>query len=347
MMFNNLIDTSREQQVYVKIQNFDYLKNNEYYSPIADGYTMFGFLLNPQVGYQVSKYLGIEAGAFMSKDFGNDKFNDVLPTFSLRYVKKDFKMIFGNLDGSINHRLIEPMYNFERAITNRLESGLQFVLNKPLFDFDLWADWQKMIYRESSDAEKVWGGLSGNTLKLKRGKSTFKIPFQLTVLHSGGQIDTSIKSMTTRWNANAGVALTYTPGHGKIDELFLDGRYAGNVHYVFTPAQSQNVGFGYFINTGLRAHNAEFLLTYWYGYNYASDYGGYLYNSLSSAVHYAGTYKVERSLLFLRITKKIRLADHVYLTLRAEPYYDLGLNFFEYSYGFYITLDEQVWLKKK
>jgi hypothetical protein len=347
LKFNQYADTSREKEAYVKIQNFDYLKNNEFYGPIADGYTMFGAQLNPQLGYQLSKNLNVEAGVFLAKDFGNDRFNNADPTFSLRYSKKDFKMIFGNLDGSFNHRLIEPMYNFERGITNRLEGGLQFILNKPSFDFDVWADWQNMIYKESNGAEKVWGGLSAHVLKLKKENMELKFPFQATVLHSGGQIDTSNGSVFTNWNANAGIALTYTPVGGKIRQFLLDGRYAGNVHYLFTPAQSEKVGFGYLVNAGLTLANTDVLMSYWYGYNYASDFGGYLYNSLTSTVHYPGTYKVERSLLILRITKRIKLADHVILTLRAEPYYDLGLNFFEYSYGFYITLDEMVWLKRK
>ena len=42
-------------------------------------------------------------------------------------------MIFGNLDGSIQHQLIEPIYNFERVITNRLENGAQFLINKISF----------------------------------------------------------------------------------------------------------------------------------------------------------------------------------------------------------------------
>jgi len=51
--------------------------------------------------------------------------------------------------------------------------------------------------------------------------------------------------------------------------------------------------------------------------------------------------------LIFKINKKIELAPHVILTLRAEPYLDLNLNLFEYSYGFYITVDEQLWLNKK
>jgi hypothetical protein len=346
-MFSQEMDTTHEKEAFLKIQNLNYLKNNEYYGYMADGYTQFGIQLNPQLGYQLSKNLSIEAGVFLSKDFGNKDFNNVDPTFSLRYHKKDFKMIFGNLNGSLNHRLIEPLYNFERVMTNRLEGGLQFMLNKPYYDFDVWADWQNMIYKGSNGAEKVWGGLSSHPLKLKRNQLEFKIPFQVTILHSGGQIDTSNGSMFTNWNYNAGAALTYTPASRPFQQFILDARYVGNVHYLFTPAQSEKDGYGVLANAGFTAYDTDVLFSYWYGYNYLSDYGGYLYSSQSSTVYYSYIYRVQRSLLILRLTKRIRLAEHVSLTLRAEPYYDFWQNLFEYSFGFYINLDERIWLKKK
>jgi hypothetical protein len=347
LMFNQETDTTHEKEAFFKIQNLNYLKNNEYYGYMADGYTQFGIQLNPQLGYQLSKNLSIEAGVFLSKDFGNKNFNNVDPTFSLRYHKKDFKMIFGNLDGSLNHRLIEPLYNFERLMTNRLEGGLQFMIDKRHCDFDVWADWQNMIYRQSNGAEKIWAGLSGHPLKLKHNRLEFKIPFQVTILHSGGQIDTSSGSMSTNWNFNGGTALTYTPSSGPFQQFIFDARYVGNVHYLFTPAQSEKVGSGVLANAGFTAFNTDVLFSYWYGYRYLSDYGGYLYSSQSSTVYYSYIFRAQRSLLILRLTKRIRLADRVNLTLRAEPYYDFFQNLFEYSFGFYISLDERIWLKKK
>ncbi len=341
------MDTTHEKVAFIKIQNLDYMKNNEYYGPIADGYTLFGAQLNPQIGYQVSKNLSIEAGAFLRKDFGGKKLATADPTFSLRYHKKDFKMIFGNINGSLSHQLIEPMYNFERVITNRLENGAQFMLNKKHYDFDVWIDWQTMIYKESGGNEKVWGGLNANVGKLKCGNSEFKLPFQVTLLHTGGQIDTANTYSYTHWNANGGFAFSRTLNKRHLQKWTFDARYVARVSYLFTPAQSKSTGYGYYFNTGLSAFDADLLLSYWYGYNYVSDYGGFLYSSQSSTVVYANSYKVERSVLIARLTKRIQLADHVYLTLRFEPDYDFGLEFFEYSYGFYISLDEHIWLKKK
>ena len=322
------------------------MKDNEYYGPIADGYTLFGLQLNTQLGYQINKNLSIEAGVFLRKDFGNKKFDDILPTFSLRYTKKDFKMIFGNLDGSLNHGLLEPLYNFERVITNRLESGAQFILNKRYIDVDAWIDWQNAIYKGAAGSEKIWTGVSSNLLKVKSGKFEFKIPFQFTILHSGGQIDTGKALFYTHWNFDGGLRVKYNVNARHVQNILIDARYVGKVDYAFNPVQSQSNGSGFMGNIGFTAFNTDVLFSYWQGHNYTSDYGGFLYSSASSTVSYANTFENIRNLIIMRVTKRLRLADRVLLTLRAEPYYDLRLHLLEYSFGFYISLDEQVWFKK-
>lgn len=37
LFFNQITDTTEENKLYIKIQNFNFLKNNEYFSSIADG----------------------------------------------------------------------------------------------------------------------------------------------------------------------------------------------------------------------------------------------------------------------------------------------------------------------
>ena len=47
LLFNNDVDTTKESQFFFKFQNLNFLKNNEYAGPMADGYTLFGYQLNP------------------------------------------------------------------------------------------------------------------------------------------------------------------------------------------------------------------------------------------------------------------------------------------------------------
>jgi len=348
LLFNTVNDTSKEKTVYLKIQNLNYLKNNEYYNAIADGYTMFGVQLNPQIGYQLSKNLSMEGGIFLNKDFGNNDFTIVQPSFAMRYMKKDFKMVFGNIDGSLNHNLIEPVYNFERVMTNRLESGAQFVVTKKYFDFDTWVDWQRATYRFSNQQENIWAGISANVLKLKTDKADFKIPLQATVYHMGGQLDTLSAGIVKNFNYSAGFLFHYHVKTKRVQSVFADVRYVIRTNNYLDSVARTSQGDGILANIGFvspRAFNA--MLSYWYGNDFYTDLGGFLYSSKSSTVAYSWYWREKyRSLLILRLTKKIKLEDQTLLTLRAEPHYDFINNYFEFSFGFYISLDKKFWLTK-
>lgn len=348
LFYNSQEDSSRDKGAYVKIQNLNYLKNNEYYNAIADGYTLFGIQLNPQIGYQISKNLSIEGGIFLNKDFGNNDFTIVSPSFSLRYLKKDFKMVFGNIDGSLNHNLIEPVYNFEKVMTNRLESGAQFVFTKKYFDLDTWVDWQKATYAFTNIQERIWAGMSANFLKLNNEKFEFSIPLQGTVYHIGGQIDTIEAGLTINTTYNTGLLLKYKVKSKQIQSVFADVRYVVRTNTFSDSSIYKSTGDGLMANLGFTTpRSLNVMFSYWFGNNFYTDMGGYLYQSKSSTVAYSSYYYERyRSLLIMRIAKKIKLADQALLTLRAEPHYDFLKNIFEFSFGFYINFDKKLWLSK-
>lgn len=348
LFYNDAVDTTREKSAFLKIQNLNFLKNNEYYNPIADGYTMLGVQLNPQLGYQVTKNISVEGGIFLSKDFGNKDFTIIAPSFSFRYRKNDFKMVFGNIDGSLNHQLIEPLYNFERVITNRLESGVQFVVNKKYYDFDLWVDWQNAIYRYSYDKEHIWGGISANILKFKNEKAEFRVPLQMTVYHEGGQIDT-LKSVgiTKNFNYSPGLFFKYNLNAGFVKSIYADGRYVIRTNNYNDTIEVKSNGNGVMGNIGITtAKSWNLMFSYWYGNNFYNEFGGFLYSSKSKTVAYPYYSQRYRSILFMRLTKIINLSEKVIMTLRAEPHYDFYNEMFEFSFGLYIKYDDKLWFRK-
>lgn len=349
LFFNTQIDTTTEYTPYVKIQNLNYLKNNEYSGGIADGYTLFGYQFNPQIGYRFNKHMSLEGGLFLNKDFGNKKFTIIEPSFSFRYVKNNFKMVFGSLDGSVNHQLVEPIYNFERIFTNRLENGAQFVLNKKYFDFDIWIDWLSMTYKYSANQEQLLFGLNTHVLKLKNKKWEFKIPVQLTMMHLGGQLDTLNKGTTTNTNFVPGLILNYQLENKFVKSIFTDVRFAQRINNYYDSVSNTSSGMGLMANLGLKAFfDTDLLISYWYCDNFYTDYGGFLYSSKSSTVAYYPWYSERiRELLFIRLSKKFKLDKGINLLLRAEPYYDMRSKWWEYSFGFYISIDEQMWLKRR
>jgi hypothetical protein len=349
LFFNTTPDTAEKNTAFLKFQNLNFMKDNEYSGPMTDGYTLFGYQLNAQAGFKISRELSIEGGIFLRRDFGNNNFVAVLPTFSLRYHKNDFKMIVGNLDGSLNHQLIEPLYNFERVMTNRLENGAQFILTKKRFDLDAWVDWLNMMYRYSSFKERFMAGANITLFKFKSEAWELKVPVQCVMIHSGGQLDTLAFGDSTNFSGAAGVVVQRNFQSKYFKSVYADVRYVrGNRSYSYRTILKESWGDGVLANIGIKgAYHTDLQFSYWYGNNYDSDLGGYLYQSQSSNIVYSYYRQRLRELLIMRISKKISLAEKVNLLLRAEPYYDMRFGWFEIAYGFYVSFDERIWLKKR
>jgi len=249
----------------------------------------------------------------------------------------------------VNHQLIEPLYNFERLMTNRLENGAQFMLNKKHYDFDIWIDWLNMIYKKTNQKEKFEVGLSANAFKIKKNKWEFLLPLQATVIHRGGQLDTLKEGSNTYLIGSAGLVLKYHTHSKLVDNIYLDARYIKRAHsYFYDTLVRKDHGDGLLANIGLKSkYGTDLMFSYWWGNNFYNEFGGFLYSSYSSTVAYPGYFERYRDLLIMRLTQKFQLAKNITLTIRVEPYYDIRFNYFEYSYGFYISLDEMAWLKKK
>jgi hypothetical protein len=345
-------DTTREEAVYVKLQGLGFMKDIENFGPIIDGYTLFGMQFNPQIGYQFSKNFAMDAGIYLRQDFGHKGINEALPTISLRYQKNDFKMIFGNLNGSWNHKLIEPLYAFERGLTRRMETGAQFLLNKKRVDFDIWVDWQNMLYRLVNDYERFWLGMNLNAFKYENDKFEFRMPLQGTARHNGGQIARGgliykeTESVYTNLNGAAGLYLKKKINGKHLKSLYVDGRYVVNKNNSGDTTLFKSFGDGALINIGAEVFKTDIMLSYWYGGDYTSEFGGALYQNASSSLTYAGVYTNYRNLLILRATRKIPLAKQTILTIRLEPMYDLTYQAIYVDMGFYINFGKQIFLKR-
>ena len=49
----------KEKCLYFSFSNLNFSKNNEYFNKIADGYTLFGYQVNPEIVFFPSENIGI------------------------------------------------------------------------------------------------------------------------------------------------------------------------------------------------------------------------------------------------------------------------------------------------
>jgi hypothetical protein len=341
-------DSNFTGELHFNFYNFNYVRNYEYTNKFHDGYTLYGTQLEPQLVYYAHPNLAITAGAFIRKDFGNNGIHDAKPLFSLKYHKRDLTLIFGSLEGSINHNYIEPLYDFERKITNPVEYGTQLLVEHQRFKLDAWIAWQHMIYTGDPTKEEIIGGLSSETTLMERGGWKFSVPVQFLAFHQGGQIDI-LKSVpiSTLFNGATGLKL-HKALDGEVRSVYTDNYIA--VYKDFSPSKRRPYqgGFGLWLNAGMDTRFGSLLASYWKGNKFISIKGMPLYESLSSNLYDNGFTQSSRNIISLRYAYQKELLPHLYLDVRFEPHVDMDHTDkqLQFNHSFFLTYKEDFRLFK-
>lgn len=348
------VNAENAKEIRAEFYALGYFKNNEYFNKIADGYTLFGYQLNPSLVYYPASFVRLEAGVFLRKDFGSSGYQDVLPTLRVKVQKESWALVFGMLEGSLSHGYIEPLYDFERVITNRVENGVQFLLNTKRIKLDAWLDWRNMIYQGDSLQEDIAGGVSSALVLLdKEGRLgtghnlELRLPMQFTMQHKGGQIDNSDLPLLTVVNAAAGLELIqHYPSYQVLQRLYTKNYLVGfNTVSGVERVPFEN-GHGIYLNAGVDTKYSNVMFSYWRGDGYIAELGGRLYQSASTTYKYPEYLEKNRELLILRLMKDFEVLDNLSFTVRLEPLYDFNSSEIEFSHSFFINLNTDFFVAK-
>jgi hypothetical protein len=331
------------EKLYLSIEMVGLHRNTEYFNKIVEGRTLFSTHTIPTLIYSPTSRVFIEAGAFLWKDFGNENYSLIAPFFRLKYTQKNVSLIFGNLEGSLTHQLIEPLYDMERFHTHRTEQGIQLKLNKKRIYSDVWVDWRKMIYQNSPFQEEILGG-SNTVLNLyQHEKWKITTPIQLVVKHSGGQINAPSPPDSVRLPAFSllNVAL------GADVQFFIREKWVKSLNISSYWVQSYNdlpllpyvfqSGRGSYINLKVSTNRwGDFYFSHWYGNSYSSAIGGALFRSESTIPSNIGYTEPYRHLILFRYSNTWKITDDLCFLLRFEPSYHFNQNKTELAWGFYL-----------
>ena len=372
--WSSLIDSSKlnlnQRKLNFEIDYFGFFLNREYFEKIADGYTLFGSHFLSKLSYSADTTLKISAGVFLRKDFGsqtdNSRFNQIQPYFQFLYKKNKHQFIFGNLEGNLQHNLIEPLFNFENVINRRLENGIQYKYLSKNTSLDTWIDWVTMIYPYSNFDEKLHFGLNieqniitskNNNKNKKKWKS--KVLLQFTAIHRGGQINTTTTPLVTIFNGTIGNKTTYYFENNQEKERENNNTYLKYIstHFygVFFIDNSSVPGFtfengtGFYANLELATKRHQLMVSYWRGQDFVAPLGGDIYSSVSRI--YASNTQNEplRNLLILRFLTNFSIPnvteDKARIVFRATPYYNFGTKEVNFSTGLYAVFNTNFLLK--
>ena len=348
--FENRIrpDSSLTNEVHFNFYNLNYVRNYEYTNDFHDGYTLYGTQLQPQIVYYAHPNLAITAGAFIRKDFGRNGISDAKPLFSVKYHKRNLTLIFGSLEGNIQHKYIEPLYDFERTITTPIEYGTQLLVERQKFTLDAWIAWQKMIYKGDPAKEEIIGGLSTESFLIKNDDWKLSIPAQFLAFHQGGQIDVLKEiPITTMFNGATGIKL-HKDINGNIKQVYTDNYIA--VYKDFSPdkRKAYEGGFGLWLNAGVESKWGSLVASYWKGNNFISIKGMPLYESVPDNLYSPGLKQSARNIVSLRYAYQKELIPHLYLDVRFEPHIDLDHTDkqLQFNHSFFLTYKQDFKLFK-
>ncbi len=317
--------------------NRNYMRNTEYFNKIESGRTLFGIQLLPALYYQVNKHIKIQGGLFIRKDFGgNNPFTEVVPTFTLKLESaKKWDVLFGTLEGTLNHRMLEPMFDIASNIEKHIENGFQLKHESDKLFFDTWINWEKFIERGSNFKEQLSAGLNFQPrLFLSENGYSVTPVAQGMISHRGGQIDKDTISFFVIANYSGGICFMKQNKTGFIMEIKLEP------YLLFYHQADGNIfpfdgGSAVYVNASAKAKNLSLMLSYWNGNQFATSKGSPIYSSVS--LDYPGHVEPNRQLIFVRVFYEKTIYEQLYLSLRFEPLYDLNNSLFDYSYSFYLS----------
>lgn len=333
---------SLTKELHLNFYNFNYIRNYEYSNDFHDGYTLYGTQLEPQLVYFAHPNLAITGGAYLRKDFGDDGFYDAKPLLNIKYSKKDLTLIFGSLEGNIQHNYIEPLYNFERKITTPIEYGTQLLIDKEKFNLDVWIAWQKMIYAGDVAKEEIVGGFTTDITLLKNQSWKFSIPGQILVYHQGGQIDALREvPLSTLFNGATGFTLSKNIGYN-VKQIYTNNYVAAYKDFSPTKVRAYQGGFGLWLNAGVDTRWGNLAASYWKGNQFITIKGMPLYQSVSQKLNNVGYTQDERSILMLRYQYQKELLPNLFLDVRFEPHFDLDKaeKNLQFNHSFFLTYKE-------
>jgi hypothetical protein len=335
MQFASPVQAKDSNSVSFAYSNLFYFRDYEYFNNIQTGYTLFGTWHHPRLVMQPNKWLRMEAGAFLQKEFGDRRLERAWPMFSIQLQQKNVRLIFGALEGAQTHQLTDPMMSYDKIIDRPMEEGMQLKLNTKRLTADLWLDWE-LRQRENADyPEELTAGLALNFNLTEPGKPLqLKIPVAFLIPHKGGQLDTNSSPVISPVNSSAGLAAEWNnPDKNKwLKQVKTEAHYT---RYSLSKEQQDypfKKGNGTLLNVFIRSKwDISLLASYWSGHTFIAPKGNKLMQSISSIPGSNAT-EPERRLLFLNLIYEKELFPGFFMDARYNPVINLEKHKLENSY---------------
>lgn len=340
----NNVFLSDSNALYFNFHNTNFLWNNEFFNDVVEGYTLIGYHITPSFEYHFSENIKVEAGVHLLQYSGLDKFSEAVPIYRATYHKNDFAFVMGSLYGTINHKLPNPISNFENYLTNNIENGVQAIWNKDRFNLDIWLDWQNFIFIDDSTQEKLVSGISAETTFLKSNSWELSTPAYAMIMHRGGQIDTSQANMLTAMNYGLGLQVKKHFNYRFLNSVQAKFQFLGFTDNSPTVESIYKSGNGYLSELRLTYKESYLQFGHWYADRFLSLQGHPIYQTESVKGSEFNT--LQRNLFTSKLNYSQNIYRGIYLGVIAETFYDLYEGNFDFTTGISLVIKQSFFLKR-
>jgi hypothetical protein len=323
----------------INIETKSFFKNNEYFNPIEEGYSLLGLYAEPKIYFQPYDNFRLSAGGCFLKYSGREEFTLTELLFRVQYQPvKWFQVIMGNIYGANHHKLYEPLYQWEKAFSKPVENGLQFLFNTSFMDADVWLNWEKFIFHGDAFQEELTVGIRSDFLIPPfSGNTKLVIPLQVIFQHHGGQINAGNDTIETIANWGTGLHLMHRTQHNFFKRFDLELLYFG--YSDLSPTKRQFFFNGYNLYPKGKLYLGNFIIDagYFYGNKFAAPMGEGLFHSIN--IPYSGESRKNVKLITTKLIFSKIIHPGIVLGAYAETYSDLKANNTDYDYGMHILFN--------
>lgn len=329
-------------ELSLKIKNINFVKNNEYFNPIVEGYTLVGYFFHPELVYSPSKKVNLRLGSHILSYAGTEKFSQFKPVFATSLNFSDnTSLTIGTLNGSDSHKMLDPHFDGERFYREYSEDGLQFTSSNNYFFTDTWLSWENFIFAGDSTREIFTAGESFKyTSPVISGSFQMEIPVQLQFKHYGGQISNYTEEVETYFNFATGIRLNLDLAGKRYGQAGIEYLQFINNELSSDADELMNKGHAAWFRLHYTYKSLYLGVAYFKSHNYFSPNGNAIYSSVS---HYQEDIVIpDRKILTNYLSLTAFPVSYLEVFLGLETYYDIDLKRLDHALSLHLNFDKLI-----
>lgn len=316
-----------------------FFKNNEYFSPHIEGYTLVGYQVRPTVSYALLPDLTLTAGLQALRYGGTESVAYVRPHFAVKWQATEWLGVqAGSLPGLASHPQHEAIQDPEGQLTEKPEFGAQLWISRPRLRGSVWLNWRKFIFMGDTVPERFTAGVSlALGSRCGSGSCFFSMPVSLSFDHIGGQISDYPDTMQSLANIGLSPTLNVERDHWRfVQRLSFSLHMLGFHAMAGSEVRPFSDGAAISPEVRLTARYLQANLAWYHASDFYAPHGNPLFSSVSNfdPAYYAG----KRDLVAFGASFVKALGGIGRFAFDAKGYLDARASRLDYSYGFTFVL---------